>query len=151
MSTLCCFIFQKKWICSQHQINGWKVEHWLNHLLFQIPMFIVSNQWMNNSILILLSIELALSIDVIIQWNLLYLPNLNSMPIQLVTDMALKFSMWEFEMICITLSQRTSSSSRITMCNMNSYESLSLGTVEGEVVKSVEVNTKIKSGASGHL
>ena len=34
------------------------------------------------------------------------------------------------------------------MCNMNSYESLSLGTVEGEVVKSVEVNTKIKSGAS---
>lgn len=56
-------------------------------------VFIVSNQWMNNSMLILLSIELALSIDVLMQWNLLYLPNLNSMPIQLVTDMALKFSM----------------------------------------------------------
>lgn len=56
-------------------------------------VFIVSNQWMNNSMLILLSIELALSIDVLMQWNLLHLPNLNSMPIQLVTDMALKFSM----------------------------------------------------------
>lgn len=56
-------------------------------------VFIVSNQWMNNSMLILLSIELALSIDVLMQWNLLYLPNLNSMPIQLVIDMALKFSM----------------------------------------------------------
>ena len=57
---------------------------------------------MNNSMLILLSIELALSIDVLMQWNLLYLPNLNSMPIQLVIDMALKFSMWEFVMIAIT-------------------------------------------------
>ena len=56
-------------------------------------VFIVSNQWMNNSMLILLSIELALSIDVLMQWNLLYLPNLNSMPIRLVIDMALKFSM----------------------------------------------------------
>ena len=44
-------------------------------------------------------------------------------------------------------SQRTSSSSRSTMCNMYSYESLSLGTIEGEVAESVEVNTNIKNGA----
>ena len=44
-------------------------------------------------------------------------------------------------------SQRKGSSSRITMCNMYSYEDLSLGTIEGEVVESVEMNTEIKSGA----
>jgi hypothetical protein len=43
-------------------------------------------------------------------------------------------------------SQKTGSTSRNTMRNMNSYEFLSLGTIEGEVVESVEMNTKNKSG-----
>ena len=45
-------------------------------------------------------------------------------------------------------SQRTGSTSRIPMRNMYSYEFLRLGAVEGEVVESVEMNSKVKSGAS---
>jgi len=48
-------------------------------------------------------------------------------------------------------SQKTGSTSRNTMRNMNSYEFLSLGRIEGEVVESVEMNTKNKSGASPSL
>jgi hypothetical protein len=48
-------------------------------------------------------------------------------------------------------SQRTGSTSRNTMRNMNSYEFLSLGRIEGEVVEGVEMNTKNKSGASPSL
>jgi hypothetical protein len=48
-------------------------------------------------------------------------------------------------------SQMTGSTSRNTMRNMNSYEFLSLGRIEGEVVEGVEMNTKNKSGASPSL
>ena len=48
-------------------------------------------------------------------------------------------------------SQKTGSTSNNTMHNMNPYEFLSLRTIEGDVVESVEMNTKNKSGASPSL